>query len=106
MLIKKAQHLDCAVLELLSGAPIGIVAGFAPVFHWEMAALFLVPFTCLGGSIAGLVGAAKGVAIGGLVRHRKRKSFVKEDLVGFVRVGTLLATLATPETVESRGGVS
>ena len=53
-----------AALGLFSGGVIGVIAGSIPVFHWEMAGLFLIPFACLGGLIAGTLGATRGVANG------------------------------------------
>ncbi len=53
-----------AALGLFSGGVIGVIAGFIPVFHWEMAGLVLIPFTCLGGLIAGTLGATRGLVIG------------------------------------------
>ena len=55
-----------AALGLFSGGVIGVIAGFIPLFHWEMAGLVLIPFTCLGGLIAGILGATRGLLIGGL----------------------------------------
>lgn len=55
-----------AVLGLFSGGLVGLIAGSIPIFHWEMVGLFLIPFTCVGGLFAGVLGATRGPVFGGL----------------------------------------
>ena len=60
------RPLAGAALGLFFGGVIGVIVGSRPVFHWEMAGLALLPFTCLGGLTAGTLGATRGLVIGGL----------------------------------------
>jgi len=55
-----------ATLGFCVGLVSGVLAGFVPVFHWEMAGLFLIPFTTFGGLVAGGFGAPRGLLVGGL----------------------------------------
>lgn len=55
-----------ATLGSSAGLVIGVLSGFVPVFHWEMAGLFLIPFTTLAGLVAGGLAAPRGLLIGGL----------------------------------------
>jgi hypothetical protein len=50
---------------LVTAACIGLVAGQAPVFHWELAGLVVAVVSAASGAIAGGAGAASGkVAVG------------------------------------------
>lgn len=76
-----------AILGLLSGGLIGMIAGYAPVFHWEMAGLALIPFTCLGGLTGGVLGATRGLVLG--------------LVVGSLSFGTLWLMLSKTATLPS-----
>jgi hypothetical protein len=49
-----------AVIGLAVAGALGLLAGQAPVFHWEMAGLFVAGDAAVAGAIAGAVGAASG----------------------------------------------
>jgi hypothetical protein len=53
------------VLGLLTAGGLGLLAGLAPVFHWELAGLVVAIWAAVGGALAGAAGAASGkVGIG------------------------------------------
>ena len=55
-----------AVIGFFTGGAIGVLASFMPVFHWEMAGLFVICLSSIAGMVAGGLAAARGVLVGGL----------------------------------------
>src|SRR5262249_574602 len=51
-----------AVVGVVCAGLIGLIAGQAPVFHWEMAGLVVALVAAVGGAAAGAAGAASGNA--------------------------------------------
>ena len=60
------KALGGGALGLFSGSVIAFIALFIPVFHFEMSMFALFPIICLGGLIAGILGATRGLVYGGL----------------------------------------
>jgi hypothetical protein len=62
---KVVAVISAAVVGLLVAGALGLLVGQAPVFHWEMAGLFVMAVSAAAGALAGAAGAASGrVSVG------------------------------------------
>lgn len=62
---KVVAVIIAAVVGFLVAGALGLLVGQAPVFHWEMAGLFVMAVAAAAGAFAGAAGAASGkVSVG------------------------------------------
>ena len=54
-----------AIIGAFTAGIIGVIASFVPVFHWEMAGLFVIAFATVAGFFGGGFGAPRRFVIGG-----------------------------------------
>jgi hypothetical protein len=69
---KSIAVVVAGAVGLVVAGVLGLLAGQAPVFHWEMAGLVVAVVAAVGGLVAGAVGAASaragvGASVGALI---------------------------------------